>query len=147
MPQIHFLLTNIVSSYSRLGDVLDFKPVRESDGGSYFCWAKNEVGTSDELSVTFDVLYPPRSVTTDPQRRIELDVGHTTQFKCDAQSNPPAKFEWLQKLPVLELEKGQSRGQVYSRGFQKSLVLKNVSYEHEGMWACSATTVIKGLTS
>jgi len=130
-------------SILRLGDILEFKPVRESDGGSYFCWAKNEVGTSDELSVTFDVLYPPRSVTTDPQRLIDLDVGKSFEFKCDAQSNPPSKFEWMQKLPILELEKDPRRP-VYSRGFGKSLILKNVSYEHEGMWACTATTVIKG---
>ena len=60
----HVELILIPLSICSLGDILDFKPVRESDGGSYFCWAKNEVGTSDELSVTFDVLYPPRTVTT-----------------------------------------------------------------------------------
>ena len=60
----HIELILILLSICSLGDILDFKPVRESDGGSYFCWAKNEVGTSDELSVTFDVLYPPRTVTT-----------------------------------------------------------------------------------
>ena len=49
----------------------------------------------------------------------------------------------MQKLPILELEKDPRRP-VYSRGFGKSLMLKNVSYEHEGMWACTATTVIKG---
>ena len=78
-----------------------------------------------------------------PQRLIDLDVGKSFEFKCDAQSNPPSKFEWMQKLPILELEKDPRRP-VYSRGFGKSLILKNVSYEHEGMWACTATTVIKG---
>ena len=82
-------------------------------------------------------------VTTDPQRLIELDVGRSSEFKCDAQSNPPAKLEWLQKLPTLELK--DQRSQVYSRGLGKSLILRNVSYEHEGMWACTATTVIKGM--
>ena len=86
------------------------------------------MGTSDELSVTFDVLYSPREVLTSPQKDTNLDVGRSAQFKCDAESNPPAKFEWLQKLPEI----GKERAQVYSRGFGNNLLLKNVSYEHEG---------------
>lgn len=128
------------SCFFRLGDALDFRPVREADGGTYFCWAKNDVGTSDELSMTFDVLYPPRAVLTEPQKVADLDVGKSTQFKCDAQSNPPAKFEWLQKFPDLD----NGKGQVFSRGFGKSLLIQNVTYEHEGTWACVATTTIKG---
>ena len=126
-----------------MGETLEFTPVREADGGSYFCWAKNEVGTSDELSVTFDVLYPPKKVETVPQKLVDLDVGRSTQFECDADSNPPAKFEWLQRLPEFDLAQGQ-RGQVYSRGFGKTLTIKNVTYEHEGKWACVASTPIKG---
>ena len=86
------------------------------------------MGTSDELSVTFDVLYSPREVLTSPQKDTNLDVGRSAQFKCDAESNPPAKFEWLQKLPEI----GKERAQVYSRGFGNNFLLKNVSYEHEG---------------
>lgn len=119
---------------------MDFRPVREADGGTYFCWAKNDVGTSDELSMTFDVLFPPRQVLTEPVKFADFDVGKNAQFKCDAESNPPAKFEWLQKFPDLD----NSKGQVFSRGFGKALSLQNVTYEHEGTWACVATTTIKG---
>ncbi len=82
-------------------------------------------------------------MVTNPARVANLDVGKSAKFKCEAESNPPAKFEWLQKLPDLGLNEGQ-RGQVYSRGFGHNLLVQNVTYEHEGMWACVATTTIKG---
>ena len=125
-------------SILRLGETLDFLPVREGDGGSYFCWAKNEIGTSDELSVTFDVLYAPRKVLTRPDKRIDLDAGRPAKFQCEAEANPQPKLEWLQKFPE------DQGGQVFSRGQGKTLLLSNVTYEMEGKWACVATTTIKG---
>ena len=125
-------------SILRLGQTLDFLPVREGDGGSYFCWAKNEIGTSDELSVTFDVLYAPRKVLTLPKKRIDLDAGQPAKFQCEAEANPQPKLEWLQKFPE------DQGGQVFSRGQGKTLLLSNVTYEMEGKWACVATTTIKG---
>lgn len=105
--------------------------------------AKNSVGSSDELSLTFEVLYPPRKVKTEPTRQVDLEVGRSADFKCEADANPPAKFEWLQKLPDdFGLDQGQ--GRVYSRGQGKTLRLKNVTYEYEGKWACLASNVIKG---
>ena len=32
------------------------------DGGTYFCRASNDVGTSDELAITFTVRYEPRNI-------------------------------------------------------------------------------------
>ena len=124
---------------------MEFKPAREKDGGTYFCRARNKVGTSDELSVTFDVLYPPRKVMTEPQRLVNLDVSQSAEFQCEAEANPPAKFEWLQRLSLVDddLVQGQ-KGQVYSRGFGKDLKIQNVTYEHEGQWACVASTLNKG---
>ena len=68
-------------SILRLGETLDFIPVREGNGGSYFCWAKNDIGTSDELSVTFDVLYAPRKVLTRPEKSIDLDAGKIDRLR------------------------------------------------------------------
>ena len=70
---------------------------------------------------------------------LEWDYLHLTALMKETYF----KLEWLQKLPTLELK--DQRSQVYSRGLGKSLILRNVSYEHEGMWACTATTVIKGM--
>ena len=51
-----------------------FDPVRRGDGGSYLCLARNEVGASDELSISFDVLIEPANIRTVPTRFIELEV-------------------------------------------------------------------------
>ena len=56
----------------RIGENLIFDPIRVGDGGTYFCSARNEVGSSDEISVTFDVFHPPKAVKTVPERRTEL---------------------------------------------------------------------------
>ena len=32
------------------------------DGGTYFCRASNDVGSSDELAITFTVRYEPRNI-------------------------------------------------------------------------------------
>ena len=128
----------------RLGETLEFKPVRQGDGGTYFCMAKNDVGSSDELSVTFDVLYRPRNVDITPKKLVDLDVGQASEFRCDSDANPPAQFEWLQKVPNSHVKSKNKLGQIYSRGFGKSMLLKNVTYEYEGKWVCVAKNVIKG---
>ena len=75
-----------------------FDPVRQGDGGTYFCMARNSVGSSDELSIAFEVLYEPRNLRTDPSRVLDINVGDKTTFECSAVGNPMPKFEWLQKV-------------------------------------------------
>ena len=115
--------------------------------------AKNEVGSSDELSVTFDVLYRPKKVNISPKRLIDLDVGSSAEFKCDSEANPPAQFQWIQKLSeeniLLKPKRGSSgnknnNGRMISRGLGKTMLLQNVTYENEGKWICVATNSIKG---
>lgn len=129
-------------SIFRIGEYLLFEPVREDDGGTYFCLAKNDIGSSDELSVTFEVLYPPRNVLTKPKRFVDLEVGTRDEFECEADANPPAHLEWLQKLPD-DHQSGEG-GTVYARGQGKTIKFRNITYEHEGKWACSAKNIIKG---
>ena len=66
------LVTLIPVFNLRIGENLIFDPIRVGDGGTYFCSARNEVGSSDEISVTFDVFHPPKAVKTVPERRTEL---------------------------------------------------------------------------
>ena len=138
--------------FFRLGETLEFNPVRKGDSGTYFCMAKNEVGSSDELSVTFDVLYRPKKVNISPKRLIDLDVGSSAEFKCDSEANPPAQFQWIQKFSgedILKPKRGSAasgnNGRMISRGLGKTMLLQNVTYENEGKWICVATNSIKGM--
>jgi hypothetical protein len=67
--------------FLRIGEFLIFDPIRIGDGGTYYCSARNEIGTSDDLSVAFDVFYPPKSVKTNPERRADLvNRKHSCSF-------------------------------------------------------------------
>lgn len=138
--------SHVIVQIYRDGEDLIFDPVRQGDGGTYFCRARNRVGSSDELSITFDVLYEPRNLITSPERLVDLEVGNRAKFECSADGNPQPEFEWLQKVEG-EKEAGKggvSEAKVYSRGVGKRFQLKNVTYENEGMWVCTARNVIKG---
>ena len=68
------------SSIFRVEPELRFPAVKEEDGGTYVCVARNEVGTSDELTAELTVRFPPRNVNTDPARLLDLEVGQSGAF-------------------------------------------------------------------
>ena len=84
--QFNFLLS--------LGEDLIFEPVRRGDGGTYYCLAKNRIGSSDELSTTFEVLSPPSNIRTQPRGHLttNLIIGNRTHFECFADGYPKPKF-------------------------------------------------------
>ena len=55
------------TSIFSLGEILKFEPVKKSDSGTYICLARNDIGSSDEISAVLDVKYPPRNIRTDPE--------------------------------------------------------------------------------
>jgi len=129
------------SSIFRVEEELSFKPVRKSDGGTYICLARNEIGASDEISATLDVKYPPTKVRTDPVNFIDLEVGEDTTLTCEGDGSPAPQFEWHQRIDV---GSGGEENTVYHRGTGRVINLRNVTYEQEGLWRCSAFNIIKG---
>eukprot|EP00095_Tigriopus_kingsejongensis_P010153 maker-scaffold575_size133042-snap-gene-0.26 protein:Tk10153 transcript:maker-scaffold575_size133042-snap-gene-0.26-mRNA-1 annotation:"hypothetical protein DAPPUDRAFT_54063" len=124
-------------SIFRVGSELVFDPVRQGDEGTYLCSARNELGSSDDLSITFDVLFEPRNLRTSPQQSLDLEVGAQSKFQCLADGNPKPKFEWLQKVTI----GGEER--VYSRAKSATIGFANITYEQGGQWACTAANRIK----
>ena len=105
--------------------------------------ARNSLGNSDELSVNFDVLYPPRNIRTEPGRIAEVKVPGGLRLECGADGYPPPTYQWLQKVLAKPGESGGGQ-EVYARGEGRTLTVDNATYEHEGLWACLAKNVIKG---
>ena len=147
IPQKNCLQECLFNLYS-LGEDLIFRPVRKGDGGTYYCLAKNEVGSSDELSTTFEVLFPPINIYTEPRRFANLTIGDRKHFECSAEGYPKPTFEWLQTVFEKDYVHGSNRGKrkeiLYSRGKARIIGLPKISYENEGTWMCVATNLIKG---
>ena len=58
-----------------------------------------------------------------------------TVLSCEAEGNPEPKYQWLQKL---------SSQEVLVRGYEKTLIISNVSYDHQGQFVCKAFNKIRG---
>ena len=142
-------MDNICHFLPSLGEDLIFEPARRGDGGTYYCLAKNDVGASDELSTTFEVLFPPRNVKTQPRTFTALTVGERTHFECAADGYPKPTFEWQQTVTERDYEDRRNLGTrqetVYERGKSRIIGLPHISYENEGKWICIAKNVIKGM--
>ncbi|CAG0881330.1 unnamed protein product [Darwinula stevensoni] len=119
-------------------ETLDFRPVVRDTTGTYVCEAKNNVGESKGLTATIDVKYAPVIKRYGPSsRKVSAALGNETILTCEAESNPPPSYQWLQK----PYENAQV---AYIRGRNATLRLTNLSYEHQGLYACSVANVIKG---
>ena len=123
--------------------------MRRGDGGTYYCLAKNKIGSSDELSTTFEVLSPPSNIRTQPGRIANLTIGDRKHFECFADGHPKPTYEWLQTVTEIDYPRGSIRGRrrntVYARGKARIIGLSGISYENEGVWTCIAKNVIKGI--
>ena len=56
---------------------------------------------------------------------------------CNAEGNPPPKYQWLQKLQTHDVQ---------IRGYTQQLFIENVTYEHQGEYVCKAINEINGET-
>jgi hypothetical protein len=65
---------NLLSKTTDLTFFVRGSPVRVSDGGSYICLARNDLGSSDEITAPVDVRYPARNVRTVPADFLDLEV-------------------------------------------------------------------------
>ncbi|XP_071440087.1 kin of IRRE-like protein 2, partial [Hetaerina americana] len=145
---------SVVSSASNVGDVvgleptLSFHPAMRSHSGTYTCEARNVLGASQPLSVMLDVKFPPSILRVGPERVTTAALYSEVEFECEAEGNPPPSFRWLQKLssglPFGTMQGGDPGGVVVVRGSESRLLLKNVTYEHQGELVCVATNVIGG---
>ena len=60
-------------------------------------------------------------------------MGNKTTLTCEAEGNPPPKYQWLQKLPTQEIS---------IRSYTKDFVINNVTYEYQGEFVCNAVNTI-----
>ena len=70
-----------------------------------------------------------------PSKVVSAQTYNRTLLTCNAQGNPPPKYQWLQRFPTHD---------VMIRGYAQQLFIENVTYEHQGEYVCKAINEING---
>lgn len=70
-----------------------------------------------------------------PSKVVAATVNNKAVLTCEAEGNPPPRYQWLQKLRTQE---------VLIRGYEKKLVIPNITYDHQGEFVCKAVNIIRG---
>lgn len=70
-----------------------------------------------------------------PSVNIEAVIEERLVLTCSAAGSPQPNYQWLQQLPT---------GEVLVRGYEPSLVIESVNYEHQGEFVCKANNVVGG---
>ncbi|XP_054284580.1 irregular chiasm C-roughest protein-like isoform X1 [Macrosteles quadrilineatus] len=117
---------------------LQFRPVTRRDSGTYTCQASNKWGSSDPLTVQLDVKYAPVVKSVGPDRLTTASLYSQALFNCEAESHPPPQYQWLQKLSATASQDAMVRGS------ERQLLLRNVTYDHQGEYVCRVVNFIGG---
>eukprot|EP00095_Tigriopus_kingsejongensis_P003091 maker-scaffold1368_size45390-snap-gene-0.5 protein:Tk03091 transcript:maker-scaffold1368_size45390-snap-gene-0.5-mRNA-1 annotation:"kin of irre-like protein 2" len=110
-------------------------PVTRHTAGLYSCTAENPLGMSKPAFIELDVKYAPSILSVGPSRIVAAQRNKRAMLNCEAEGNPAPQYQWLQKLPTQE---------VFIRGHERTLVLENVTYNHQGEFVCKAMNTING---
>ncbi|XP_047472068.1 irregular chiasm C-roughest protein-like isoform X3 [Penaeus chinensis] len=113
-----------------------FSPASRRHSATYTCEGRNSVGASDPISVKIDVKYGPRVLQVGPAPVMTVALHNHTLLDCLAEGNPPPKYMWRQTVPDTQ--------EVLMRGTNSTLLLEDVTYEHQGQYECVVSNTIKG---
>ena len=70
----------------------------------------------------------------------DLKVGQETTLRCDGDGSPQPQYEWQQLVDSSD----PSMTRILRRANDTILHIRNVTYDNEGMWRCTARNIIKG---
>ncbi|KAB5523662.1 hypothetical protein PHYPO_G00155140 [Pangasianodon hypophthalmus] len=77
--------------------------------GKYKCKCSNEVGHQDSISVTLNVLYPPKRVSVSISSSGEIVEGSSVTLTCSSDANPPVQtYTWYKVNESSPVGSGQS---------------------------------------
>ncbi|XP_053389838.1 hemicentin-2-like [Mercenaria mercenaria] len=110
--------------------------VRRTDAAKYRCNAKNGIEAADNANVLLTVYYPPdvTAVTTNTTVK-----SSTALIKCNARGVPNRDYKygkWIQTWPDYNVPVSERPG-------SEKLVLTNLTYEHSGVYTCSASNGVQ----
>uniref|UniRef100_A0A3P8Z7V5 Ig-like domain-containing protein n=1 Tax=Esox lucius TaxID=8010 RepID=A0A3P8Z7V5_ESOLU len=116
---------------------LTITPSRDDDGAQYRCEAELDLGpegpqppptvSSEPLDVT--VHFMPRNILE--LRDTEVDVGSSTQLKCNSNGNPPPEYSWtFYRAPNVKVENNDT------------LIIEDATGANIGYYTCFARNTL-----
>jgi hypothetical protein len=114
---------------------LPLGPANRGTAGSYQCTAENELGLSQPQTIVVEVEFGPVIQSVSPQARVEAIAGEELLLRCSATASPPPNYQWLQQT---------SSGEVRVLGYESTLRIQAISYEHQGEFVCKAANTVGG---
>ncbi|XP_053372613.1 hemicentin-1-like isoform X1 [Mercenaria mercenaria] len=110
--------------------------VRRTAAATYRCNANNGIETADNENVLLTVYYPPVVTAVTTNTTIEAT---TALIKCNAKGVPNSNYrygKWIQTWPGYNIPVSEKPG-------NERLTLTDLTYEHSGVYTCSASNGIK----
>ncbi|XP_053531932.1 B-cell receptor CD22 [Ictalurus punctatus] len=97
------------------GNTYNISKISSEDSGQYKCNCSNEVGHQDSISVTLNVLYPPKNVSVFLNSSGEIVEGSSVTLTCSSDANPPVEnYTWFKENESSPVGSGQSYGALQS---------------------------------
>ncbi|XP_054548247.1 probable oxidoreductase PXDNL isoform X2 [Talpa occidentalis] len=114
---------------------LMIRNTRESDQGAYQCMARNSAGEvkTQKVMLTYSSPPAPPQFIISPKDQVVLE-GHTVEFLCKAEGNPPPVIAWTKAGGQLPQE---GRHSVLSSG---ALRIAHVAHHDQGQFECQAVS-------
>ncbi|XP_053471209.1 titin [Ictalurus furcatus] len=111
------------------GNTYNISKISSEDSGEYKCKCSNEVGHQDSISVTLNVLYPPKNVSVSISSSGEIVEGSSVTLTCSSDANPPVEnYTWF---------KGTT-----SVGKEKTYTISKIRSEDSGEYKCNCSNEV-----
>ncbi|XP_053531927.1 B-cell receptor CD22 [Ictalurus punctatus] len=111
------------------GNTYTISKIRSEDSGEYKCKCSNEVGHQDSISVTLNVLYPPKNVSVSISSSGEIVEGSSVTLTCGSDANPPVEnYTWFKGTTSV------SKGKTYT--------ISKIRSEDSGEYKCKCSNEV-----
>lgn len=82
----------------------------------------------------------PSIKSVGPDRLTTATLYTQAMFNCEAEGHPLPTYQWLQKGGGTSLEPSEA----LVRGSEPKLIIRNVTYDHQGEYVCRVINFIGG---
>ncbi|XP_060754303.1 titin-like [Neoarius graeffei] len=122
------------------GKTYTISTISSEDSGEYKCKCRNEVGYQYSISVTLNVLYPPKIISVSIKFSGEIVEGSSVTLTCSSDANPPVEiYTWFKVNESSAVGSGQSY-----RALQSGQYYCEAQNKHGSERSAAVSVTLKG---